>query len=63
MKTYYKFRTQYRPTGIVVDEDACAFHKFVNATKLVSFAFSHLKNLPIHYLNSVCPLIVSENKT
>lgn len=56
MKSYFKFRTEYRPIGVMMDDDACPYVKFLNASKLITMA--NFKNLPMHYLSSVCPINV-----
>lgn len=61
MKTYYKFRTQYRPSGIVLNEDACEnLKRFNESDSDVSKLFSpaHVLNVPDEYRGMTCPIKV-----
>lgn len=56
MKSYYKFRTEYRPLGISMDEDACGYFKLLNGTKLLDAEF--FRNIPKELAGMSCPIKV-----
>lgn len=55
MSSHYKFRTEFRPMGVKIEEDACEFLRNYNSTKLLNFSL--FKNLPPSILQP-CPISV-----
>lgn len=56
MKTFYKFRTEYRPSGLYIEEDFCLFLRTKNETKVISL--NNFINLSPDLFNCTCPIKV-----
>lgn len=63
MKTYHKFRTEFRPIGVFKNEDVCFNLKFLNVSMLFTRenffglpkAFENIANIP------QCPIKVMKS--
>lgn len=55
MTSFYKFRTEWRPVGVKLEENACDFINANNATRVLSL--HNFKNLTDSFPKK-CPLSV-----